>query len=66
MRQRGAERLDPTHPVVRHEIVQERTKLELPVLRSRELLQSLPVGGQFIKLYARYLRPYGPLYSWRN
>ena len=22
--------------------------------------------GDFVKLYAKYLRPYGPLYSWRN
>lgn len=22
--------------------------------------------GDFLKLYAKYLRPYGPLYSWRN
>jgi glutamate synthase domain-containing protein 3 len=24
------------------------------------------LGGDFVKLYAKYLRPYGPLYSWRN
>jgi glutamate synthase domain-containing protein 3 len=24
------------------------------------------LSGQFVKLYAKYLRPYGPLYSWRH
>lgn len=24
------------------------------------------LAGDFVKLYARFLRPYGPLYSWRN
>jgi glutamate synthase domain-containing protein 3 len=24
------------------------------------------LAGEFVKLYAKYLRPYGPLYSWRN
>ena len=42
----GAERLDPSHhPVVRHEIVQESAKLELPVLGRRELPGPLAVGG---------------------
>ncbi len=24
------------------------------------------LAGNFVRLYAKYLRPYGPLYSWRN
>ena len=50
MGQDGAEGLDPTHPVVRHEIVQERAKLELPVLGSRELFEALPVSGELVEL----------------
>ena len=50
--QGGAEGLDPTHPVVRDDIVQERTKLELPVLGSRELLEPLTVRGQLVELPA--------------
>src|SRR5688572_2997653 len=50
--QSRAERLDPTQPVVRHEIVQERTKLEPAVLGSRELLELLSVCGQLIELLA--------------
>ena len=46
MGQDGREGLDPTQPVVRHEIVQERAKLELPVLGSRELLEPLAVSGE--------------------
>lgn len=43
--QDGAEGLNPTHPVVRDEIVQERGKLELPVLGRRELPEPLAIGG---------------------
>jgi hypothetical protein len=50
MGQDGGEGLDPTHPIVRHEIVQERAKLELPVLGSRELLEPLPVSGELVEL----------------
>ena len=48
--QDGGEGLDPTHPVVRHEIVQERAELELPVLGSRELLEPLAVSGELVEL----------------
>ena len=50
MGQSGAKGLHPTHPVVRYEIVQERTKLELPMLRRRELPEPLPVGGELVEL----------------
>jgi hypothetical protein len=43
--QDGGEGLDPTHPIVRHEIVHESGKLELPVLGRRELLEPLAVRG---------------------
>ena len=48
--QDGGEELDLAHPVVRHEIVQEGAKVELPVLGSRELLEPLPISGQLVEL----------------
>src|SRR4029077_2272955 len=42
----GTEGLDPSHPVVRHQIIKERAELELPVLGSRELPVPLSVRGK--------------------
>ena len=59
MGQGGAERLDPTHSVVRYEIVQERAKLEQPVLGSCELLEPLAVSGELAELLP--MEPLGEL-----
>ena len=58
----GAEGLDPSHPVVRHEIVQERAELDLPVLGCCELPEALPVRGELVELLP--VDPLGEFQVW--